>query len=320
MKFWEINSELEFNEFAIKTFKHQIKKNLIYRSYCEMLKIKNIDHYSQIPYLPIQFFKTHKIKSFVKKEKYIFRSSSINSDSKSEHLIFDILNYKKSFYRCFNKFYGDPKKYIIIGLLPSYLERKDSSLIFMVDDLIKKTKNKFSGFYNNEFQKLLSTINNLKKQKKTTIIIGVSFALLDLIEFKKIKLTNTIIMETGGMKGRRKEIIRKDLHEKLKKGLGVSKIHSEYGMTELLSQAYSKKNGIFECPPWMKVSIRDTTDPLKILSKNSSGVINIIDLANQESCSFIATEDLGRLKSNNTFEVIGRLDESEIRGCNLMVY
>ena len=176
MKFWEINSELEFNEFAIKTFKHQIKKNLIYRSYCEMLKIKNIEHYSQIPYLPIQFFKSHKIKSFVKKEKYIFRSSSINSDSKSEHLIFDILNYKKSFYRCFNKFYGDPKNYIIIGLLPSYLERKDSSLIFMVDDLIKKTKNKFSGFYNNEFQKLLSTINNLKKQKKTTIIIGVSFA------------------------------------------------------------------------------------------------------------------------------------------------
>ena len=143
---------------------------------------------------------------------------------------------------------------------------------------------------------------------------------MDLIEFKKIKLTNTIIMETGGMKGRRKEIIRKDLHEKLKKGFGVSQIHSEYGMTELLSQAYSKKNGLFECPPWMKVSVRDTTDPLKILSKNSSGAINIIDLANQESCSFIATEDLGRLKPNNTFEVIGRLDESEIRGCNLMVY
>jgi len=320
MKFWEINSEQEFNEFAIKTFKHQIKKNLIYRSYCEMLKIKNIEHYSQIPYLPIQFFKTHKIKSFIEKENYVFRSSSINSDLRSEHLIFDILNYKKSFYRCFNKFYGDPKNYIIIGLLPSYLERKDSSLIYMVDDLIKKTKNKFSGFYKNEFEKLLFNINILKKQKKTTIIIGVSFALLDLIEFKKIKLTNTIIMETGGMKGRRKEIIRKDLHEKLKKGFGVSQIHSEYGMTELLSQAYSKKNGLFECPPWMKVSVRDTTDPLKILSKNSSGAINVIDLANQESCSFIATEDLGRLKSNNTFEVIGRLDESEIRGCNLMVY
>jgi len=320
--FWKINSEKEFEEFAIKTFNYQFNNNIIYRSYCDLLNINSSDikKCNQIPFLPIELFKSNKIKSFTENEKYIFYSSSNLNKTKSKHYINDIFNYQKSYLNCFNLFYGNLKNYNILALLPSYIERENSSLIYMVNDFINKSENNFSGFYINEFERLFSTLNNLEKEKKSTILIGVSFALLDFIEFKKIHLKNTIVMETGGMKGKRKELIREDLHEKLKNGFGVSKIHSEYGMTELLSQAYSKGNGLFNCPPWMKISIRDTNDPLINLPSNTLGAINIIDLANQDSCAFIATQDLGIVKLDNSFEVIGRMDDSDKRGCNLMIY
>ncbi|MDG2396738.1 MAG: acyl transferase [Flavobacteriaceae bacterium] len=321
-KFWEVPFETQFNKIAVSTFNYQYNNNLIYKSYCDLIKIdpNKIKTINEIPFLPIEFFKTKKVKSFKGKENKIFYSSSTNKKNRSKHYIKSISNYIQSFRKCFNLFYGDIENYNLLALLPSYLEREDSSLIFMVHDLINLTRSSNSGFFINDYKNLYSKLDYLDRKNKKTILFGVSFALLDFIETKKINLKNTIIMETGGMKGRRKEIIRKELHEKLKKGFNVSKIHSEYGMTELLSQAYSKGNGIFTCPPWMKVSIRKINDPLSNFINQESGPMNIIDLANYESCSFIATQDLGKILSKNKFEVIGRIDESDTRGCNLMIF
>jgi hypothetical protein len=231
----------------------------------------------------------------------------------------DLKIYEHSYLNCFEQFYGAVDDLCILALLPSYLERQGSSLIYMIDDLIKKSKHPESGFYLNDFHALKRKLEQLTASGSKVLLIGVSFALLDFVELYDLKLSNAIIMETGGMKGRRKEMVREELHEVLKAGFGVSVIHSEYGMTELLSQAYSNGNGIFRTPSWMKVLIRDTEDPLSFQTTGKTGGINIIDLANINSCSFIATQDLGKRYADGSFKILGRFDHSDIRGCNLMI-
>ena len=239
--------------------------------------------------------------------------------SPSKHFVTDVALYEESYLKGFHHFYDDIEEYTVLALLPNYLERKGSSLVYMVDDLIQKSQKLASGFYLNNLDELANTLIRLDATNEKVLLIGVSFALLDLIELQQFNLKNTIVMETGGMKGRRKELIRDELHTLLKKGFGTEQIHSEYGMTELLSQGYSKGNGIFDCPPWMKILTRDTEDALTIQQAGKTGGINVIDLANYNSCSFIATQDLGKVQQNGTFEIIGRFDNSDIRGCNLMV-
>ena len=318
---FSIKNEIEFNKKALEVFNHQFKNNKVYRSFCDLLYIhpSDITKIEDIPFLPIQFFKQRKVVSSLDKVDELFTSSGTTGSITSKHYVTDINLYKQSYLNGFHHFYGDIEDYTVLALLPNYLERKGSSLVYMVDDLIRKSKQEESGFYLNNLEDLAKKLTQLNHQHKKVLLIGVSFALLDLIEKHQFRLTNTIIMETGGMKGRRKELIRNELHKLLSIGFGVEKIHSEYGMTELLSQAYSIGNGIFETPPWMKILTRDTEDALTIQSTGNTGGINVIDLANYNSCSFIATQDLGKTHHNNTFEIIGRFDNSDIRGCNLMV-
>jgi hypothetical protein len=278
-----------------------------------------LTYYYQIPFLPISFFKTHKIIENQAFADVIFSSSGTTGIDNSQHFVQNVKLYEESYLKGFEQYYGDINDYCILALLPNYLERQGSSLIYMVEDLIKKSNHPESGFYLYEHGQLEEKLNRLKANKQKTILIGVTYALLDFVENFPINFPELVVMETGGMKGRRKEMIREELHQTLCEGFGVSEIHSEYGMTELLSQAYSKGNGIFETLPWMKVLIRDTNDPLTFLSNGKTGGINVIDLANINSCSFIATQDLGKIHTDNTFEVLGRFDNSDIRGCNLMV-
>ena len=318
---FDIKSSLEFENKAIEVFKYQFENNLVYRSFCDLLYKHpcDIKEIKDIPFLPIEFFKSHEIKISSKKTSKIFTSSGTTGSNLSRHFVTDLNLYEKSFINCFKIFYGNIKEYTILGLLPSYLERNNSSLIYMVNKMIKQSKFPESRFYLDEIDELKETILKLEKSKRKTILIGVSYALLDLIEYHKFNLKYTVVMETGGMKGQRKELIKSELHKLLRNGFGVNNIHSEYGMTELLSQAYSKKNGLFSTPPWMNILIRDTEDAQSILPLNRTGGINIIDLANINSCSFIATMDLGKLHKNGEFEIMGRFDQSDIRGCNLMV-
>lgn len=320
-KIFNIQTQEEFTTIALDVFKHQFKNNKVYRSFCDLLYVhpSDITKIEEIPFLPIQFFKTREVLSSKEKTAEIFTSSGTTGSTTSKHFVTDISFYKESYLKGFAHFYGNIEDYVVLALLPNYLERKGSSLIYMVDDLIVKSNNSESGFYLNNIDELAKKLVNLDKNGQKVLLIGVSFALLDLVEKYQFDLKNTIIMETGGMKGRRKELIRNELHQLLKNGFKVDKIHSEYGMTELLSQAYSKGNGIFETPNWMQVLTRDTEDALTILDKEKTGGINIIDLANYNSCSFIATQDLGKVHKNETFEIIGRFDSSDIRGCNLMV-
>lgn len=320
-RIFKIASKEEFKQLTFDVFEHQFKNNKIYRSFCDLLYIhpSDIKNIKDIPFLPIQFFKLKKVLSSLDEIDEIFTSSGTTGQVTSKHFVTDIELYQRSYSKGFHHFYGNIEDYVVLALLPNYLERTGSSLVFMVDDLIKKTKNAESGFYLNNIEELASKLNKLDKEDKKVLLIGVSFALLDLVENHRFNLKKTIVMETGGMKGRRKELIRTELHQQLSAGFGVDKIHSEYGMTELLSQAYSKGDGIFETPPWMKILTRDTEDALTILEQEKTGGINVIDLANYNSCSFIATQDLGKVYSNNTFEIIGRFDNSDIRGCNLMV-
>ncbi len=318
---FNIKSEAQFKEVAIAVFKHQFKNNKVYRSFCDLINkhpsdIREVEH---IPFLPIQFFKSREVLSSTDKIDETFTSSGTTGSVTSKHFVTDINLYKESYLKGFAHFYGNIEEYVVLALLPNYLERNGSSLVFMVDDLIAKSKNSESGFYLNNLDELAEKLTNLDKNGQKILLIGVSFALLDLIEKHQFNLKNTIVMETGGMKGRRKELIRDELHELLQDGFKVDEIHSEYGMTELLSQGYSKGNGVFETPPWMKILTRDTEDALTILPKGKAGGINVIDLANYNSCSFIATQDLGKVDENETFEIIGRFDDSDIRGCNLMV-
>lgn len=318
---FNIQSDAEFTQITLNVFKHQFKNNKVYRSFCDLLYIhpSDVKTIEQIPFLPIQFFKSKKILSSSDEIKETFTSSGTTGSTTSKHFVTDLSWYETSYLKGFQHFYGAIENYVVLALLPNYLERKGSSLVYMVDDLIKKSNHPHSGFYLNNLDELATKLIDLDNKGQKVLLIGVSFALLDLIEQYKFNLKNTIIMETGGMKGRRKELIRAELHDLLAKGFNVNKIHSEYGMTELLSQAYSTGNGVFDCPPWMQILTRDTEDALTILPKGKSGGINVIDLANYNSCSFIATQDLGKIHSNNQVEIIGRFDNSDIRGCNLMV-
>ena len=318
---FNLQTETEFNDLALKIFKFQFENNRVYRSFCDLLYIhpSDVKTIESIPFLPIQFFKTHDILSSNNPIQTTFTSSGTTGTTTSKHLVTNLNIYQQSFKKGFEDFYGNIEDYVILALLPSYLEREGSSLIYMVETFINQSKHPESGFYLNNLTELKNTLEKVDAQGKKTLLIGVSFALLDLVETYQFQLKNTIIMETGGMKGRRKELIRDELHNLLKDGFGVDAIHSEYGMTELLSQAYSKGHGIFECPNWMRILTRDTEDALSILPKGKTGGINVIDLANINSCAFIATQDLGRIYENKTFEIIGRFDNSDIRGCNLMV-
>lgn len=318
VKIFQNHSNSSFEKLSLEIFRFQAEKNPIYKSYLDCLGVipNEVKQINQIPYLPIEFFKKENVVCESKNIKAVFTSSG-TSGVQSKHLVSDVGIYEKSFTSGFEHFYGNIKDYTILALLPSYIERFGSSLIYMCEKLIKNSEKNESGFYLNEHQELSNLLLELEGQNRKTLLIGVSFALLDFVEKHPVKLKNTIVMETGGMKGKREEMVREQLHSILCKHFNVPKIHSEYGMTELLSQAYSKGNGVFESPPWMRVSCRDANDPLS--NNKQSGGINIIDLANVNSCSFIASQDLGKINENNTFEVLGRFDSSDIRGCNLMV-
>lgn len=306
-----------FEKVAIELFAYQYEHNTVYRSYCDLINTSptEVNSLIEIPFLPIELFKTHRVSCSAKSEQ-IFESSGTGGPV-SQHHLRSLKTYEESFRSGFTHFYGSPSNYHILALLPGYLERPNASLVYMCKDLIQHAKKEFSGFYLNQNEALHSALTALNEKKQKTLLIGVSFALLDFCEAFPLQLQNTTIMETGGMKGRRKELIREELHAKLQKGFGVKTIHSEYGMTELLSQAYSKGNGIFEPSPSMRVFIRDVRDP-KHVRKTGSGGLNIIDLSNKDSCAFIATQDLGKCHRNGTFEVLGRFDASDVRGCSLM--
>jgi phenylacetate-coenzyme A ligase PaaK-like adenylate-forming protein len=310
-----------FNEIAISLFQYQYRNNQIYRRFVDGLGVNadNVLQLEQVPFLPVSFFKTHKIVSGDFLEEIVFESSGTTGMETSKHYVVDMDLYQQSFMRGLELFYGDLSQYSVFALLPSYLERGNSSLVYMVEKMILKSDRAMGGFFLNELELLQNQLVEARRNGKKIMLIGVTFALLDMIENFPTPIPEAIIIETGGMKGRRNEITRMELHEKLCKGFGVSKIHSEYGMTELLSQAWSDGDGIFRFPPWMKILIRDTNDPFSFLPPNKTGGINLIDLANINSCSFIATQDLGKLYADNSFEVLGRFDNSDIRGCNLLV-
>lgn len=316
-----ISSHKQFEKIALKVFRFQYENNLVYREFCDFLKtdVQKVKSLQQIPFLPIQFFKSHEVVSNTNAIQETFTSSGTTGMITSQHLVTDVSVYEQSYRLAFSEFYGNIEDYAILALLPSYLERSGSSLIYMVKDLIELSNNEHSGFYLRNYDELISKLIELDNSGQNVILIGVTYALLDLIEKQHFQLKNTLIMETGGMKGHRKEMIREELHQILCTGFGVQSIHSEYGMTELLSQAYSLGKGIFECPSWMHILIRDTEDALSYVDNGKTGGVNVIDLANINSCSFIATQDLGKKYSNNAFEVLGRFDHSDIRGCNLMV-
>lgn len=330
-----ISSQKQFEKIALKVFRFQYENNKVYQEFCNFLKTDShkVKSLQQIPFLPIQFFKSHQVVSNTNPIQETFTSSGTTSplaptgeksDIKivpitSKHLVTDVTLYEESYRKGFSEFYGNIEDYVVLALLPSYLEREGSSLIYMVKDLIALSNHPESGFYLHNHDEMIYKLITLDQAGQNVILIGVTFALLDLIEKHQFQLQHTIIMETGGMKGKRKEMIREELHEQLCHGFGVSAIHSEYGMTELLSQAYSLGNGVFECPSWIQILVRDTEDALTYIQDGKTGGINVIDLANINSCSFIATQDLGKKNPNNSFEVLGRFDNSDIRGCNLMV-
>ena len=315
-----------FDRMALELFQFQYQHNDVYRQFVNSVHVspEKVDSVSKIPFLPIQFFKTNVIKTTEFEPEIVFESSGTTQTLNSHHYVKNVELYKKCLTQCFGLFYGPENEWCILALLPSYLERKNSSLITMTEELIKRSGHSLSGFYLKDHEKLYQTLLHNEILQQPILLIGVTFALLDFTEKFNMRLSNTAIMETGGMKGRREEITRDEVHDILQKKLGVQQIHSEYGMTEILSQAYSRGNGIFKCPPWMKVVIREEDDPFSIklsslnTKKTETGIINIIDLANVYSCAFIATEDMGKLHHNGSFEVLGRCDNTDIRGCSLL--
>ncbi|AFD05564.1 LuxE/PaaK family acyltransferase [Solitalea canadensis] len=318
---FSINNTEAFDKLSLSVFAYQAETNPVYKEYLQHLKIvpNSIKRYSDIPFLPISFFKTHEVITEIQQAEIVFSSSGTTGMIQSRHLVSDVSVYTESFTKAFECFYGQPSDYCFLALLPSYLEREGSSLILMIEDLIKLSGHEKSGFFLHNHEDLYQAILEQENNGQKTILIGVTYALLDFIEKYPMKLKHTIVMETGGMKGKRKEMVREELHDILQQGFGVSEIHSEYGMTELLSQGYSDGKGIFRCPPWMKVLTRDTNDPLTLTSQTQTGGVNIIDLSNINSCSFIATQDLGKVYQDGSFEILGRFDNSDIRGCNLLV-
>lgn len=318
----KITDDSEFLFKALEVFEYQARDNPVYRDFIGQLGKKpgRIKRIADIPFLPVELFKIHKIITGEMPAQLIFESSRTTGSSGSMHFVSDRKLYEESFLSAFSLFYGNPGDYFIGALLPSYMERKGSSLIYMMNELIQRSGNAGSGFFRDNPEELTCLLKDSVKNNQKAFLMGVSFALYDLADKFQPDLSGVLVMETGGMKGRRKEMIREELHSFLKERLNVPAIHSEYGMTELLSQAYSQGDGIFYCPPWMKVLIRDPQDPLTIINEPlRTGGINIIDLANLYSCSFLATSDLGRLHEDGGFEVLGRFDNSDIRGCNLLV-
>jgi len=315
-------SKLTFEKHALELFHFQVKNNPVYKAYLNSIEIDTdqIDSTFMIPFLPISTFKYQTVKTGNWLESKIYESSGTTNDTQSKHYIEDEELYNYISEMIFKKFYGNPKDYEILALLPSYLERSNSSLVHMIQNLIYKSGSENSGFYLDDYDLLYRKIKDILNRSDRKIILwGVTFGLLDFAEKYDMDLKNVIIIETGGMKGRREELTRPEIHNILRTRFNVAKIHSEYGMTELLSQAYSKGDGIFKVPPWMRVYIREIYDPFSINNQLNQGVINIIDLANVHSCAFIATDDLGRIHPDGSFEVLGRLDNSDLRGCNLLL-
>lgn len=310
----------DMDVMALEVFRFQYAQNELYRAYVDGLGIEPgaVRGIREIPFLPVSFFKTHTVETTAFEPEVIFRSSGTTGTGGSRHVVKELDLYKRSFMAAFELFYGPVGEWCVIGLLPAYLERSDSSLVLMVDELVKASGHADSGFYLYEHAALQAVLERLEGQGQKVLLIGVTFALLDLAEQYPMRLRHTVIMETGGMKGRRKEITRAELHAVLEERLGVGAVHAEYGMTELLSQAYSAGRGIFRCPAWMKVLPRREDDPLDTQAEGE-GILNVIDLANLYSCAFIATEDVGRVYGDGSFEVSGRVDNSDIRGCSLLV-
>lgn len=309
-------TDSNFEEIALEVFQFQYQNNPVYKKFADYLGKQNPTSSAEIPFLPISFFKTHEIRCFQKDIDIKFKSSGTGGN-RSTHFIESLSLYEQSFEPTYRDQLGNPEEQIILALLPNYVEQGESSLVYMVNRLIQLTKHPLSGFYLNDLTQITQTYREAIKLGKKVIIFGVSYALLDLAE-KQIDLSQATIIETGGMKGRRKELTKEELHAELQKGLNVGYIASEYGMSELLSQAYSNKDGVFTTPPWMKILIRDVNDALSLETEGKTGGINIIDLANLYSCSFIATQDLGK-SFGSTFKLMGRFDHSDIRGCNLLV-
>jgi len=315
---FEICTEEQFNETALKVYQYQLSNIQIYRDFVKLVGREHPKHYSEIPFLPISFFKNSKIIATGKSEEILFQSSGTTGSIRSKHYVADVTIYEQSFSKAYKQLIGDPTDQVILALLPNYLEQGNSSLVYMVDQLIKQTNNELSGFLLDDLEQIETRYLQAKASGKKIIIFGVSYALLDLAS-KNIDLSQALIIETGGMKGRRKELSKSELHKELQKGLNVPYIASEYGMTELLSQGYSNKNGIFKTPNWMKIFLRDINDPFSQPQTGKTGGINIIDLANIHSCAFIATEDLGKITPEG-FQLMGRIDLSDIRGCNLLLH
>lgn len=318
-----VNS-LEMEGLAIHVFHYQLRYNFLYRSFVETLDIDpgEVRRLASIPFLPVSFFKYHEVRtgSFVAEQ--VFESSGTTRTGNSRHLVRSLELYERSFLQGFELFYGSPQHWCIVGLLPSYLERANSSLVRMVDGLIRRSGHPGSGFYLDEFAALAALLKKNEAAGQPTLLIGVTFALLDLAKEFPLRMQHTVVMETGGMKGRRRELTREEVHAVLKQAWQLKQVHSEYGMTELLSQAYSKGEGIFRCPPWMKVLVRDEDDPLTVHEPSShrtrNGLVNVVDLANIHSCAFIATDDIGKLHPDGSFEITGRMDSSDVRGCSLL--
>jgi hypothetical protein len=308
-----------FTQHALQLFEYQYKNNNVYHQYVNALgrmpaSVKNI---TDIPFLPVRFFKSHTVKTGDFIPEQVFESSGTTTTINSNHYVKSLDLYRKSFRRGFEYFYGHPEKWCIIGLLPAYLERPNSSLVTMVDDLIQQSKHPMSGFYLYNYDELAQTLQLLEAAGTKTLLIGVTFALLDFAAAHPMPLKHTVVMETGGMKGRKREMIREEVHALLQQAFQIQQIHSEYGMSELLSQGYSKGEGVFDTVPWMKVLVREMEDPLTV-SLSGKGLINVIDFANRDSCAFIATDDVGKLEENGSFEVNGRVDHSDLRGCSLL--
>ncbi|MGE9314728.1 acyl transferase [Niabella sp. CJ426] len=318
------SSSFDFNKMCLEVFWFQYEYNSIYAKYVDALKIDaaTVTEFSKIPFLPIRFFKTHHVTATVFEPEVLFESSGTTETINSRHYVKRKKIYEQSFLAAFEHFYGNPSEWCVLGLLPSYLERQHSSLVYMVEELVQQSGHEKSGFYLYDFEKLYESLQALEQAGQKTLLIGVTFGLLDFVEKYRLPLQHTVVMETGGMKGRRKEMIRQEVHDILKDAFAIQEVHSEYGMTELLSQAYSKGNGLFQTPAWMRVVLRDEEDPLTLKATatgSTRGLINVIDLANIYSCSFIATDDMGVLHDNGQFEVTGRMDHSDLRGCSLLV-
>lgn len=320
-KIFQIRNQSDFSSLALKIFRFQYNNNLVYKQFVDALGVNpvHVDRIEKIPFLPIEFFKSHRVTTGSFQEETIFISSGTTGMQTSKHYVKSLALYEKSVLKGFRLFFGEPSDYVFLALLPSYLERDGSSLVHMAKKLTEWTDDPRSGFYLYDYQKLAKALSELEKEMKKVLLLGVTYALLDLAGQFPISFPDLILMETGGMKGNRKEMVREELHSRLTTAFGVKKIFSEYGMTELLSQAYSKGEGRFDMPPWMHILIRDVNDPGSILPKGKSGGINVIDLANVYSCSFIATQDLGKILPGGGFKVLGRFDNSDIRGCNLLV-